>query len=76
MSETATSVEIAHLRAELEELKADVRADRIDVRKEREADRKDIRGVHDFQIWLTGALAAAALFFGLFATEIKKALGL
>jgi len=46
------------------------------VRKEREADRKDIRGVRDFQIWLTGALAAAAFFFGLFATEIKKALGL
>ena len=76
MNETVTSVEITHLRAELEELKADVRADLIDVRKEREADRKDIRGVHDFQIWLTGALAAAAFFFGLFATEIKKALGL
>lgn len=65
MSETAADVKFRNLEKEVEDLKTTC----VEFRK-------DIRGVRDFQIWLTGALAAAAFFCGLFATEIKKAFGL
>jgi len=62
MSETATDVKIKHLEGEVAELKVAC----ADLRKE-------LRGARDFQIWITGALAAVTFFCGLFATEIKKA---
>jgi hypothetical protein len=69
MTPAAQAEAIRALRAEIEELKADVKADRIDTRKE-------LRGLRDFQLWVTGGLSAAAFFGGLFAAKIKAVFGI
>jgi hypothetical protein len=65
MTPAVLAAEIAHLKERLAEA-----VGRIEKNEER------IRGLRDFQLWITGGLSAAAFFGGLFAAKIKAVFGI